>query len=129
MGNFFTIKPDGTSLTQVTHFVGTTISHKVGFSPDGKQIVFAKAAANGKNGIFTATLRGTALQRVTNNLQAADAVTIVGMLELNRWTLGLSYDITVSKLTQANNARGAFEISLNYVHPGERKSRVQCPNF
>ena len=70
VGNFFTIKPDGTSLTQVTHFVGTTISHKVGFSPDGKQIVFAKAAANGKNDIFTATLRGTALQRVTNNLQA-----------------------------------------------------------
>ena len=77
-------------------------------------------------------LRAGAWTRVGNKLDKgfqADAVTIVGMLELNRWTLGLSYDITVSKLTQANNARGAFEISLNYVHPGERKSRVQCPNF
>lgn len=70
MGNFFTIKPDGTSLTQITRFVGITISHKVGFSPDGKRIVFAEAAANGKNDIFTATLRGTALQRVTNTPQA-----------------------------------------------------------
>ena len=44
-------------------------------------------------------------------LAAKDAVTIVGMLELNRWMLGLSYDITVSSLTAANNSRGAFELS------------------
>ena len=69
MGNFFTIKPDGTSLTQVTHFVGTTISHKVGFSPDGKRFVFAKAPEYDIT-ITIATLRGTALQRVTNNPQA-----------------------------------------------------------
>ena len=42
IGNFFTIHPDGTSLTQVTHFTDTVISHKVAFSPDGKWIVFAK---------------------------------------------------------------------------------------
>ena len=33
-------------------------------------------------------------------------------LVLNRWMLGLSYDTTVSSLTQANNSRGAFELSL-----------------
>ncbi len=58
-----------------------------------------------------------------------DAITIVGMLELDRWMLGLSYDITVSGLTDANNSRGAFEVSLTYFHPGERRARVVCPKF
>lgn len=58
-----------------------------------------------------------------------DAFTVVGMLELNRWMLGLSYDITVSSLTQANNSRGAFEVSLTYFHPAQRRERVVCPNF
>ncbi len=77
-------------------------------------------------------LRAGAWVRVGNKLEKgfqADAVTIVGMVELNRWIVGLSYDITVSQLTQANNSRGAFEVSLSYYHPGERKSRVRCPNF
>jgi type IX secretion system PorP/SprF family membrane protein len=58
-----------------------------------------------------------------------DAITVVGMLELNRWMLGLSYDITVSNLTAANNSRGAFEVSLTYFHPEHRRSRVTCPRF
>lgn len=77
-------------------------------------------------------LRAGAWARMGNKLQKglqADAVTIVGMLELERWMLGLSYDITVSSLTQANNSRGAFEISLTYFHPGEKRARVVCPNF
>lgn len=77
-------------------------------------------------------LRAGAWLRVGNRLQKgfqADAVTVVGMLELNRWMLGLSYDITVSTLTQANNSRGAFELSLTYFHPSEKRSRVVCPNF
>lgn len=84
------------------------------------------------NDLNELALRAGAWARVGNKLDKgfqADAVTIVGMVELNRWTLGLSYDITVSKLTQANNSRGAFELSLSYFHPGERKSRVTCPNF
>jgi type IX secretion system PorP/SprF family membrane protein len=58
-----------------------------------------------------------------------DAITVVTMLELDRWMLGLSYDLTVSKLRLANNARGAFEVSLIYIHPEYRKSRVVCPRF
>jgi len=50
-------------------------------------------------------------------------------VELNHWTVGLSYDITLSSLTLANNSRGAFEISVMYVHPETRRSRVICPNF
>lgn len=59
----------------------------------------------------------------------SDAVTVVGMLELNRCLLGLSYDITVSSLSAANSSRGAFELSFTYVHPGDRKSRITCPVF
>ena len=66
VGNFFTIKPDGTSLTKITRFAHTVISHKVGFSPDGKRIAFAKQATNGKNDLFTAKLNGSDLRRVTN---------------------------------------------------------------
>jgi type IX secretion system PorP/SprF family membrane protein len=77
-------------------------------------------------------LRAGAWVRIGNKLDQgfqADAVTVVGMLELNRWMLGLSYDITISPLVQANNSRGAFEVSLTYFHPGEKRSRVVCPNF
>lgn len=66
--------------------------------------------------------------KLDNNIQM-DAITVVGMLELNRWMLGLSYDITVSSLTVANNSRGAFEVSLTYFHPEYRRSRVTCPKF
>jgi hypothetical protein len=58
-----------------------------------------------------------------------DALVLVTMLEFNRWMLGLSYDVTVSQLTQANNSRGAFELSLTYFHPEQRRVRVQCPKF
>lgn len=77
-------------------------------------------------------LRAGAWARIGNKLDKgfqADAVTIVGMLELDRWMVGLSYDITVSSLALANNSRGAFELSLTYFHPGEKRARVVCPNF
>jgi len=66
--------------------------------------------------------------KLDENLQM-DAITVVGMLEINRWMLGLSYDITTSSLTAANNSRGAFELSLTYFHPGERRARIVCPRF
>lgn len=84
------------------------------------------------NDVNELALRGGLWGRVGNKLDKGfqmDALTVVGMLELNRWMLGLSYDITVSSLTQANNSRGAFEVSLTYFHPGERRARVVCPNF
>ncbi len=77
-------------------------------------------------------LRLGAWARLGNRLDSGlqmDAVAVVAMLELERWMLGLSYDITVSSLTRANNSRGAFELSLTYFHPAERKARVVCPRF
>lgn len=77
-------------------------------------------------------LRMGAWARLGNRLDSglqADAVTVVAMLELERWMLGLSYDITVSPLTRANNSRGAFELSITYFHPEERRAKIACPRF
>jgi len=84
------------------------------------------------NDLNELALRAGVWGRVGNKLDKdlqMDAITIVGMLELNRWMLGLSYDVTVSGLTAANNSRGAFEVSLTYFHPEYRRSRVTCPKF
>ncbi len=77
-------------------------------------------------------LRVGAWGRVGNRLDKGvlmDALTIVTMLELERCTVGLSYDLTTSQLRTANNRRGAFEISVSYFHPEHRRSRVQCPRL
>jgi Tol biopolymer transport system component len=73
IGNFFTIHPDGTSLTQVTHFTDTVISHKVGFSPDGHWIVFAKETTSGNNDVFIAKVDGTDMRAETNTPLADSA--------------------------------------------------------
>lgn len=64
-GNFFTIHPDGTGMTQVTHFEATTISHQVGFSPDGRWITFARRATADAGDVFIARVDGTDLRSVT----------------------------------------------------------------
>lgn len=77
-------------------------------------------------------VRAGMFARIANKLNKSmycDALTVVGMLELNRWTLGLSYDITLSNLAIANNHRGAFELSLMYYQPAEKRARVVCPRF
>lgn len=77
-------------------------------------------------------LRLGAWGRVGNQLNSGlqmDAIAFVAMLELERWMLGISYDVTVSSLSLANNSRGAFELSLTYFHPAERRARIVCPRF
>jgi type IX secretion system PorP/SprF family membrane protein len=77
-------------------------------------------------------LRFGAWGRIGNRLNSgliSDAVTVTGMVEWNRFVVGVSYDITVSSLSLANNARGAFEMSVMYTHPMERRSRITCPAF
>lgn len=47
--------------------------------------------------------------------------------------LGLSYDVTLSSLKDANNGYGAFEVSIIYVgRPVERGTKypiLNCPKF
>jgi type IX secretion system PorP/SprF family membrane protein len=70
--------------------------------------------------------------RLANQLEsemALDAVIATAILEMDRWNIGLSYDITASSFRAANNSRGAFEVSLIYVHPADRRVSVNCPKF
>ncbi|RMF04042.1 MAG: type IX secretion system membrane protein PorP/SprF, partial [Bacteroidetes bacterium] len=58
-----------------------------------------------------------------------DAMVISAILELERVQIGLSYDITMSGLSEANDSRGAFELALIYVAPSKERFRVECPRF
>jgi type IX secretion system PorP/SprF family membrane protein len=57
------------------------------------------------------------------------AVTFTGILEVERWNIGLSYDVNANKLSAPTNGRGAFEFSLIYYQPATRKERVNCPKM
>jgi type IX secretion system PorP/SprF family membrane protein len=57
------------------------------------------------------------------------AVIFTAILELERINLGFSYDVNAGYLNRPTDGRGAFEVSFIYVHPAERKIRVNCPKF
>jgi TolB protein len=61
----YTIRPDGTKLTQLTRFPAGTLLLSSTFSPDGKQIVLSKAGKNGNADIFIMRSDGTGLRPVT----------------------------------------------------------------
>jgi len=80
----------------------------------------------------TAIRVGAWLRMVSNESSsiAADAIVITAMYEFDRFLLGLSYDITMSTLSPANNRNGGFEFSLSYLFPyTQRKYEVRCPTY
>jgi type IX secretion system PorP/SprF family membrane protein len=78
-------------------------------------------------------LRMGAWARLSNYLnkgQLMDALILTSVLETEKLNFGLSYDINVSKLKTASNFRGAFELSVTYIQPQERRrNHVTCPRF
>ncbi|MEM6964910.1 MAG: PorP/SprF family type IX secretion system membrane protein [Bacteroidota bacterium] len=58
-----------------------------------------------------------------------DAVIVSTILEMERFQLGLSYDINASSLRDASQNRGAFEVSLMYTHPAKERFKLNCPKF
>ncbi|HFC01232.1 MAG TPA: type IX secretion system membrane protein PorP/SprF [Phaeodactylibacter sp.] len=58
-----------------------------------------------------------------------DALIFSAILEMERWNLGVSYDVNASSLKKASQARGGFEVSLIYVHPTRERFKVHCPKF
>lgn len=77
-------------------------------------------------------IRAGAWAHVSNQLDsgvAMDAVVATTVLEMERWNIGLSYDITTSVLATANNSRGAFEVSFIYTQPAQWRTNVTCPKF
>ncbi|MBX2929163.1 MAG: PorP/SprF family type IX secretion system membrane protein [Saprospiraceae bacterium] len=77
-------------------------------------------------------IRAGAWAHVANRLDQGmllDAIVFSTILEMERWQLGVSYDVTASVLSAANNSRGAFELSFIYVQPSKDRIRVNCPRF
>jgi type IX secretion system PorP/SprF family membrane protein len=77
-------------------------------------------------------IRAGAWAHVTNQLDdqiGLESMIVSAILEMERWQFGVSYDITVSNLSTANNSRGAFELSLIYVHPEKARFKTVCPKF
>jgi len=64
----------------------------------------------------------------------ADAVCPYVGLEMKKLTLGLSYDVTSSSLSPANNGQGAYELSLTFngcinKRDAEPRYNFACPKF
>jgi hypothetical protein len=53
----------------------------------------------------------------------SDAFNVVAAYEMYPFRLGLSYDINLSNLTSASQARGGFEISLRFLMADDGKSK------
>lgn len=59
-----------------------------------------------------------------------DAIIALVGLEFSNFLLGFSYDVSTSGITDANNGKGGFEISLAYNGCIEVKKRItHCPKF
>lgn len=62
----------------------------------------------------------------TNNFES---MIVALIFELERWNLGLSYDINFSPLQAVTNSRGTFELSFIYTAKEHKRYRVKCPTF
>jgi TolB protein len=65
----YTIRPDGSGLTQLTHRAGATKLLSASFSPDGTRIVFAMAPKDRLPDLYTMATDGSDVQRVTRTRQ------------------------------------------------------------
>ena len=77
-------------------------------------------------------IRAGAWAHISNSLDdgvAMDAIVFTTFLEMERWNIGISYDVTTSVLQNANNSRGGVELSFIYVNPAKTRIKVNCPNF
>ncbi len=51
------------------------------------------------------------------------------ILEMEKWSVGISYDINTSSVSDLSNGRGAYEISFIYTQPAKYKQKVECPKY
>jgi Tol biopolymer transport system component len=66
-GNLYTIAPDGSRLTQVTHYPPRKTVLLGSFSPDGQWIVFSRFNDTAYPAIYVIRVDGTGLRRVTQD--------------------------------------------------------------
>jgi type IX secretion system PorP/SprF family membrane protein len=63
-------------------------------------------------------------------IRLGDAIIPVVKLEMNSFTVGMSYDANISQLSAATQGVGGFELSLSYIGILEHENpRYLCPKF
>ncbi len=65
---------------------------------------------------YTGYVKGSSLS-IGSYYRNKDAMVATMQFEISQYTIGVSYDVNVSKLKTASNGRGGFEISLRFVNP------------
>jgi Tol biopolymer transport system component len=63
--NIYTIRPDGTGLTQLTRFAGNVEALSSSYSPDGKSIVFSRTGQGGLPDLYVMRADGTKIRQLT----------------------------------------------------------------
>ncbi len=60
----------------------------------------------------------------------SDALILATRIDVSSFSVGFSYDLNFSELTDASNANGGFEVSLAYIGNWGSKSKAHfCPRF
>lgn len=59
----------------------------------------------------------------------SDAIILSSRFNYDQFSIGFSYDLTISDFSQAGSANGAFEFSLVYEICGPESRGVYCPKF
>lgn len=67
--DFWTVRPDGSGLKQLTHFKDGTLVRSASYSPDGKWIVHATDGIDGQADLFVMRADGTGNQPLTRTPQ------------------------------------------------------------
>ena len=85
-----------------------------------------------QTGTFNAVSIGAGA-RVNGGGAGSYAIWASAAVDVNRFTVGLSYDFNISPLNIASNGRGAMEISVAYLAgfrpPRRAGSPINCPRF
>jgi TolB protein len=66
-GNYYTVRPNGSGLTQLTRFSSKASVASARFSPDGQSIVFGYDPNGGNADIYTMNVDGTSLTQLTHD--------------------------------------------------------------
>lgn len=59
----------------------------------------------------------------------SDAVIFMTGFDYANFTIGFSYDVNVSSLTQTSHGKGAYEVALIYIIKKRAARDIRCPHF
>ena len=77
---------------------------------------------------YTGNLKGGTIG-IGAQYRLKDAFIITSFIEISNYTLGVSYDLNTSDLSNASKSFGAFEVALRYVYPNPFSSGRSSARF